>query len=718
MNINLNNIPGYVEQAEKNPLILSSRDTKSNAYSKKQNHSNVNFRSLQPVFSAPVKNYKHIAQLFKKFVGTNLEEIIDDLASSRPDLLRISSGGLIHRETSVLTNVIDSVLYPVRQMPYQLTDFLVSTLRKIPFLKESKTLSRIYDSELLTKKRLAVTQEENLNSIKGIIDFVSKYGKNAKDKAPLSEELFMRSLKSFDEKIGNYNTVLERSSNRIVSGLPPALIYLANDAHNVYMESKNDKKGAEKEKTLRRNQELTRLGITGYLQLVTLGAFAKFVNKSPLATVACILAPVFISETFSRVLNNKPIKFLSKEEAKEFNRKTDYKKPETQKKTEFEKKIISEGNIFESFHNGSSSKEKRVGAGKSNSSMLSWNNFFKVVAGLALGGFAIGMTLKQNTVAKLFGKISAKLNKFYKSLTKETYKIKIEDMENIIHTLKSNGFDVLASKYESLIAKSLRDSSCDFKCINGVYHLGEITKSTAPLVNFFLAPFKFALGIVKAPYKFTSNFINLLGGVATPKPPKHIKDADDLELLTNSVKKLHADLKNNKIKSQSQYLNAHLLNSFNMVSKSSQANNELSVLVSFLSRLATSYFLVVDDHGVVMRSSDGENEEQAWVKSKDRILQRGASMLSSLLFIDLFNKTFARTYNSSIAGASLVTLAVTFVVESFTRWSIGMPSRACSKEELDRIRQEHESRTDFLGKYFRFMSRVTGRAGAKNIDAA
>ena len=100
-----------------------------------------------------------------------------------------------------------------------------------------------------------------------------------KPDAEISSKIFQRSVKMFDPKTGNYDTKHERSLNRLVSGLPPA-IFLANDAYNLSRMMDDDKNSASHEQKVRFNQEMARIGFNAYITLVTLGALNKYINNS------------------------------------------------------------------------------------------------------------------------------------------------------------------------------------------------------------------------------------------------------------------------------------------------------------------------------------------------------------------------------------------------------------------------------------------------------
>ena len=154
----------------------------------------------------------------------------------------------------------------------------------------------------------------------------------------MGSSIFQSELKMFDPKSGNYDTKHERSLNRLVSGLPPA-IFLANDAYNLSRMMDDDSKAAEKERKTRFKQEVSRILTSGYLTLITMGAFQKFINKSKAGIVLTTGITVLVTEMFSRISNGKHIFRLSPEQARRENEKlhapeAKIKPVETQNKTQ------------------------------------------------------------------------------------------------------------------------------------------------------------------------------------------------------------------------------------------------------------------------------------------------------------------------------------------------------------------------------------------------
>lgn len=82
--------------------------------------------------------------------------------------------------------------------------------------------------------------------------------------------------------------------------------------------------------------------MTAYLQLITLGALTKVVNSTKFGSAFTVAATVLFSESISRLLNGKPITFISKDTAKKINSKASNHSQE--KNTLTNTSIIDPGN--------------------------------------------------------------------------------------------------------------------------------------------------------------------------------------------------------------------------------------------------------------------------------------------------------------------------------------------------------------------------------------
>src|SRR5574344_1384718 len=135
----------------------------------------------------------------------------------------------------------------------------------------------------------------------------------------------------------------------------------------------------------------------------------------------------------------------------------------------------------------------------------------------------------------------------------------------------------------------------------------------------------------------------------------------------------------------------------------------MALLTRIVATLTTAYFLIADNYNMVMMKSQGQNKEEAKTKAKERAVQETSRLFYATLFQQLFNKTFESTYNSSLMGMSVITGTNVLISEYFTRASIGMPVKKTTKDNILEKEARNEADKGFKGKYFRFMSRLTGK---------
>ena len=156
-------------------------------------------------------------------------------------------------------------------------------------------------------------------------------------------------------------------------------------------------------------------------------------------------------------------------------------------------------------------------------------------------------------------------------------------------------------------------------------------------------------------------------------------------------------------------MNKQFNKGFNTATMSSLSNSDLSALAKNTSTAATIWFLMSDNHNMVMQKSNGEDKVKANTKAKERLVQETSRTFYNVMFINLFNNTFRSIYNSSLFGAQTVNMASTLIGEYVNRKAIGMPVSPQSREEI--LNKEYENITSQgpKGKFFRFMSRLTGK---------
>ena len=86
-------------------------------------------------------------------ITANRNNLIAKIKKLRPKNIIEEGGAIKFKEVGILRRLFDAAVYPVVQLPLDLANFTLKSLRKMPGLKNSKTLKNIYEAGLLAKNR-------------------------------------------------------------------------------------------------------------------------------------------------------------------------------------------------------------------------------------------------------------------------------------------------------------------------------------------------------------------------------------------------------------------------------------------------------------------------------------------------------------------------------------------------------------------------------------
>ncbi len=653
-------------------------------------------------------------------------------------MVKIDGDKIIFHKKTVPQLIWDGLMYPFKILPADILNGTVSLIGKIKPFKNwaDKTLHTPFFKGIRQRSKV----DAQVNSLRGLFETA----KNLENKSlsEISSKMYQQSVKMFDPKTGNYDTKHERALNRIVTGIPPA-IFLANDAYNLSRMMDDDKKAANHEQKARFRQEVARIGFNAYITLITLGALQKYINNSALGIFLTTAATTLTTEAFSRLINGKHITRLTPDEARK----------ENQEKHAPEASIKAEPTFKASENKKTDEKQKPL---------LSFDTVMKASVAVIAGGFAVKGLRKIDFVEKQWKAFSGFFKNHYKNLTEiSNYKISKKELDKITEVLENNNFKELAEKYKKVAA-----NAADEEFIN----LGSKNKKIKPLVNFVIAPFKFAWNTVTLPYNLVMKVVNVF--VKKPKmmsfeindtstlnkiaknfaKEKNISDTKDLEKFIKDVKsnKIAKDAKlsslqqefTNRISDVSSlaksienigreakkknlspekfqaYVKDNILKAFNIDTMSNISNSELSNLAKTAASIATIWFLMTDNYNMVMLKSNGNDVEGAKTKFTERFVQEGSRLFYQTLLIDLFNSTFRSQYNKSLFGMSWISITNTTLGEWLTRTSVGVPVGTHSRDSLLEIERKQENATGLKKKYFNFMKRLTGKRSIKTYEVA
>ncbi len=407
------------------------------------------------------------------------------------------------REKNWTKQLIDAAISPITDIPFR----IVASLKK-SFFSGKKAAQNVAaeNGNILKNQMETLDNPDIVNSMIGYMDSAKKYQYDSDNIR--SAGLMSNALKMFDKKSGNYNAVHERALTRIVTGFIPAF-FLANDAYNLSRICDDDPDKADKERKLRFNQETKRVLSNAYLQLITLGALSKWINKSKGTFIGVTALTVIITEAFSRLSNGKKIHMINKEEAIEMNKQegvlpADYD-PEKAKK---EKKTLSNpafksSQVFQGF--GIASDMPLAQMSENISYKAKMNTESKpllspgTIAKWFVGTIAIAFALKQGKSIKLkngaelgdYLKVVSKIyDKIFDAITKTDYKISRIEYQKIINKLKEydevvgNYFETVINRYQK--TKKLESVAGDFSKVLKAAGLDDLARQFEHIANLKL----------------------------------------------------------------------------------------------------------------------------------------------------------------------------------------------------------------------------------------
>ena len=708
------------------------------------------------------KGNKYLKGEFLDFLRQNLghmgEDLYNHVAASQIPLAKKmfhvdpKTEEIVFHKKSIPHLIGDGLV--LRNLP---TDILNGTIDLIGKIKPFEAWAqKMHNSKNLKKLRAESKIEAQISALRGLAETRAKLLKEGKSAEEIQSAMFQQKMKMFDPKTGNYDTKHERSLNRIVSGIPPA-IFLANDAYNLSRMMDDDKDKAEHEKKVRFSQEITRIGINAYITLITFGALQKLMNNSNLGIMLTTGLTALFTESFSRLANGKHIKRLTPEEAREENARNNAPEKDIKPDTSFK--------ANDSVQKTDNKKQQKP--------LLSLDTVGRASVGIIAAGFALKGLRKISVVDNAINASFKPFKKLYNKLTSTPeYKIDGETFDKIVARLKETGFSAAQEAAEG--TPHATDLADDYirvagyaRNADGTISLGARDKKVKPLVNFFIAPFKFAWNTVTLPYrlvdkgikaftkqpklvkmpisdkktletiaqnmqkelKLNEDFVKNIEGFVSAlkkKTPDSLTDIEktflcrvgDVEALAKSVDNIgkQALKKDFNPKQFHDYVSDNLLKAFNADTMSNVSNAELSNLAKTAATAATLWFLMTDNYNMVMLKSNGNDVEGAQTKFKERFVQEGSRLFYQTLLIDLFNSTFRSQYNKSLLGMSWITLTNTTLGEWLTRVSVGVPVGAHTREELLEAEEKQDNATGLLKGYYNFMQRLTGKRSIKSYD--
>lgn len=656
----------------------------------KINSQNLSFKGFS--VSNAVKKF---GEEFGEAAAKNLHDKIFNAASVKNSGLSfINKDEIVIKEKNLGQRFIDVLKYPIVEMPLDIANAALKGLKKIG-LKDSKFINDILGKPILKNRRDFVKNTSDVAAIQHYFEIINGGGK-----------AFEKAHARFNPLVSNYNSTVERTLTRIVTGAIPAF-FLANDAYNLSIYMNNNKELAKKEKKRRFNQEVARIGITAAATYGVLSLFAKSSNASGQTTLLLMSALTFASEIIGRVMAGTPVLPLNEKGAKRYAAKQGKLQKDEVQNVNKDKKADDKDIKF------SAKSEPKEIAAPPEKGKLTIKNILKILGALAVAGFGIEKISNVKAVKNVLNDI----NKKYISLYTKDAKISKEEFKKLTEKLRENGFDKIANRYKEIVDKGKLESKTDANILN----LGKVKDKTRYILihQVLTFPVRFAWDTLRMPYKdivkplygmVAKGFKKVTGKggeVATKAAKNTQKDnKNDQEMLRNSLEFLK---KIDKRQDYAEKVNKSILGSLDNVTKSNYSNADLGAVVKTVMSVITSGFLIADNYNMVMIDSKGKDKDLATQKAKERTIQRAVRILYGAFLVKLLNGAFAGPYNSSLLGAQTVNAAYAVATETLERSSVGLPLAESTREQIIDKEQNHLKAEGFKGAYFRFMAKLTGK---------
>ena len=426
-------------------------------------------------------NYSHEFDIkttrdaIRKSIGSSADVLYEHIKGDEiiNNAVKEADGKLKFRNKLPLRLILDGIIYPIAKIPFSIFYWSLNKLKKFDFIQNSNWLKNFEKSQFYLVSHSYLKKEDKINALRGLMEIGSQ--QMGINKKAITKSFLHNTANTFNSKSGNYNGVHERALTRIVTGVIPAF-FLANDAYNLSILCTNNKNDATKERNLRFMQELRRVFSNAYLQLITLGALAKYVNKSKTWFVGVTIGTVLFSEIYSRLRTGKKIHFINPEEAKilhhqekqqalqeKLNKGLSFVLEETvnpikvsldgvEKFKKDNHKTKFRGNAPQKTDNPVS---KANDGTQSPASIITIKGLVKYFVGIAAAGLALkyskNIPLKNGKIGDYFNLVSNKISKFYETITMKPDRIKKAEINDIINKMNKCGFETLARNYRQVI---------------------------------------------------------------------------------------------------------------------------------------------------------------------------------------------------------------------------------------------------------------------------
>lgn len=659
-----------------------------------------------------------------------------------------NKGNVIFTDEGILQKFLKSAAYPFKDLWLDIAGWMFGGISKY---KNSGALHDFAQSVLNSKpmkKRADYKNTQELFCImQGALSDLSKgagningkqkalgaliSGNKAEDTAKDGAQTILNNIiHATSEVKGNYKTADERTINRLFTGLVSSTM-AGIDFYNISRIQNDDDALAKKSQKKRFKQESSRILMSAAMTFLTLGALSKYANANKYIALATISGTSLVSEILSRLINGMPLHPLSANEAKDYSyhkhpksknnaaqQNKDDEQSAQQTNTPYSVSRETFGNmpeIFRQFENNLNAKPYQMQFKGSEENkkdniqdILSFKNVLKAAGVLLVAGLGVGQVRKK--CPQLDGFLhSARLgfDNAYDFITRKDFKVPLDEYKQMLNKIdKEYNMHEYAKAFEEALKNTDKYKRFS-ENINGkeveFVKLGRVDKKiVAPFIKAITYPFGFLWGAIRFPSRLVSRVFDSESAQNASKIASR-----DLIGLYNVYSKAKAKMSEPEL--EKFIKRTTLLSTENKTGKSAYKNSTLAAISRPFVTLIASYFFVNDYRNEVLITSHGEDVEGANAVAKERVMHKVSNFFFNSLLMNLFNTVFEKTYHGSLLGAGLVAAATEFTNENLIRKSIGVPTRKMTRAQIEEHDRQNLERDDFWGKYFRFMSKLTGK---------
>lgn len=664
------------------------------------------------------------------------------------------NGSVTFVEDGILPKFFKSAIYPVKDLWLDLANWALGGISKFEkFPKLSELAKTGLESDILKKRANSKRLEDVFCIIQGAFSDLAKgeepspelqkaiktvVEKNAKkinnNKVDGAKTILENMLHSTGSVKGNYKTADERTINRICTGLVSSTM-AGIDFYNISRMQNDNDELARKSQNKRFRQESSRIMMSAGMTFLTLGALSKYANANKYIALATISGTTLVSEILSRFLSGMPLHPLTPDEAKIFAKNQHDKKAQKENrqsggdtaseiaKAQSAAVLKNTPDVFSQFalnkeENTSKATEFKGSSDNKeekpkSSSPLNLHNFLKVVGGLFAAGMVVCFARSRNEKFNSFLKDARKgLDDAYNMITKEDYSVPAKKINSMIDKIDK---DYQLHAYAEKFREALADDSTYKRFVQKIdgkdveyIKLGSVDKKfVAPFVKAVTYPFAFIWGAIRFPVKTIRGLfekeVKKDGCKVKPEDIMGLYKTFDKALDNVKAGKMSAEELERFIKRKT------IIGIEDKTGKSTYKNSSLAAISRPIVTLIASYFFVNDYRNEVLITSNGKDVEGANAVAKERIMHKVSNFFFNAMFMNLFNSVFETAYHGSLIGAGAVAAATEFTNENVIRKSIGVPTTKMTKAQIEEHDRQNLTRDDFWGKYFRFMSKLTGK---------